>query len=103
MAKRFTRVVEDFVCENCGRAVQGHGYTNHCPACLWSKHVDVHPGDRLADCHGMMEPVAVEPAGDRYVIVHRCRSCGKRIRNRSAPDDRFDALLRLARNRPLPP
>lgn len=38
--KNFTRVIEDFICENCGTEVKGNGYTNHCPKCLWSKHVD---------------------------------------------------------------
>ena len=42
----FTRKVEDFTCEHCGREVHGNGYTNHCPHCLHSKHVDVNPGDR---------------------------------------------------------
>ena len=57
--RRFARTVEDFVCEKCGTQVEGDGYTNHCPHCLWSRHVDVNPGDRKATCKGMMEPVAV--------------------------------------------
>ena len=52
--KKFIKVKEDFVCEHCGAEVKGDGYTNHCPKCLWSKHVDVHPGDRAAECGGMM-------------------------------------------------
>ncbi|MFA6992594.1 MAG: RNHCP domain-containing protein, partial [Candidatus Gracilibacteria bacterium] len=41
MPKRFSRTIEDFVCEKCGAKVKGDGYTNHCPKCLWSKHVDI--------------------------------------------------------------
>ncbi|MEK7158524.1 MAG: RNHCP domain-containing protein, partial [Patescibacteria group bacterium] len=46
MSRTFQRRVEDFTCESCGAQVTGDGYTNHCPQCLVSKHVDVYPGDR---------------------------------------------------------
>jgi hypothetical protein len=40
---------EPFVCEHCGKAVEPlakGSYRNHCPHCLWSKHVDdVGPGE----------------------------------------------------------
>ncbi|HYC79501.1 MAG TPA: RNHCP domain-containing protein, partial [Candidatus Binatia bacterium] len=55
--KLFQRTPENFVCENCGTKVSGNGYTNHCPNCLYSKHVDNNPGDRLNKCHGLMEPI----------------------------------------------
>jgi Zn finger protein HypA/HybF involved in hydrogenase expression len=48
----FKRTIEDFTCEHCGEQVTGNGFTNHCPQCLWSKHVDIDPGDRLALCGG---------------------------------------------------
>ena len=56
----FNRKKENFVCENCGEKVEGNGYTNHCPNCLWSKHVDINPGDRAETCHGLLKPIAVE-------------------------------------------
>jgi hypothetical protein len=59
MSTVFKKTKEDFVCEHCGKPVVGNGYTNHCPECLWSKHVDVNPGDRAATCLGLMEPVGV--------------------------------------------
>lgn len=96
----FKKVVEDFVCENCGAAVRGGGFTNHCPSCLWSKDVDNDPGDRVSKCGGMMRPVAIENAGS--VIVHRCEKCGKIRRNKSAPDDNPDAKLEIMRKRELP-
>lgn len=37
----------------------GSSHRNHCPNCLYSLHVDITPGDRAADCGGIMEPVAV--------------------------------------------
>jgi hypothetical protein len=97
---RFQRTVEDFECENCHRRVAGDGYTNHCPACLFSKHVDVAPGDRLAACSGLMRPLAVLGGRKGYVIVHRCERCDLVRRNRSAPGDDVHELLRYA-GRPL--
>lgn len=94
--RRFQCTIEDFVCERCGTRVSGSGYTNHCPSCLWSRHVDVHPGDRQAECGGSMEPIAVETEGGGYRIVHRCLGCGLERRNRAAPDDDFEELLRIA-------
>ena len=53
---------EAFVCKNCGKTVvptgAGSDHRNHCPYCLHSQHLDVEPGDREADCGGLMEPVS---------------------------------------------
>lgn len=92
----FKRTVEDFVCEHCGMGVTGGGYTNHCPRCLWSKHVDIHPGDRLEACGGMMEPVGLEGSSPDYTIVHTCARCGAVRRNAAAPEDDAEALIKLA-------
>ena len=96
MAKRFQRRIEDFVCEHCGTSVTGSGYTNHCPSCLWSKHVDVDPGDRAAVCAGMMEPIALEGASPEYAIVHRCQRCRMKRRNALAENDDMQAALGIA-------
>jgi rubrerythrin len=95
--KQFTRTKEDFVCEHCGVHVDGTGYTNHCPGCLWSKHVDVNPGDRAAQCMGMMEPIRVEQKRHEHVIVHRCLKCGLLKKNRAAGNDDFKIILQIAR------
>jgi len=96
MSRRFQRKIEDFVCGHCGFAVQGSGYTNHCPRCLWSRHVDAMPGDRQAKCGGMMEPVAVAGTTDDYRILHRCQVCGIEKWNQAVPDDDFTQLLTIA-------
>ncbi|WP_045876799.1 RNHCP domain-containing protein [Pseudofrankia sp. DC12] len=96
MTRQFTRTPEDFTCLVCGAAVRGDGYTNHCPHCLWSRHVDVAPGDRAAGCGGLMRPVAVEARAHDMVLTHACESCGHRRRNRTAPADGEAALLRVA-------
>ena len=56
----FIRKIENFTCNNCGTFVVGDGYTNHCPNCLFSKHVDTSPGDRKSSCKGLMEPIGIE-------------------------------------------
>ena len=97
MSKRFQRRVEDFACGHCGAEVAGDGYTNHCPKCLWSRHVDVNPGDRAAECGGAMRPVAVEPARGGWTLTHHCETCGAERRCKSAAADDRDALLAVAR------
>ena len=88
--KKFQRTKEDFTCEKCGFEVVGDGYTNHCPKCLWSKHVDINPGDRAATCQGLMEPVEVELKGGEYVILHRCIECGFEKKNKASKEDMFN-------------
>lgn len=96
MSRRFQRTVEDFVCINCGFAVAGNGYTNHCPICLFSRHVDVNPGDRLAECGGAMAPVTVAGVAGDFRILHRCRDCGYEKWNKAATEDDFQTLLLIA-------
>ena len=100
MSSTFIRKNEDFVCENCGREVKGNGYTNHCPYCLYSKHVDIYPGDRAAKCGGLMKPIAVELRKGKRVIIHECVKCGYQKANKSAPEDDFDVLLRIMTENP---
>lgn len=96
--KKFTKTVEDFNCAHCGAVVRGNGYTNHCPKCLWSRHVDNNPGDRASDCGGMMRPVSVEKDGDRFIITHKCEKCGKVIRQHTNDNDDIDAIISLSVN-----
>lgn len=99
MTTRFQRRIEDFTCAHCGLFVQGNGYTNHCPRCLWSRHVDMDPGDRLADCGGQMEPVALEGSPGKYRILHRCQLCFAEKWNEASLEDNFEALVALAEAR----
>ena len=94
----FKRTVEDFVCEHCGNHVVGDGYTNHCPQCLWSKHVDVNPGDRAAACGGLMEPIALEGSTGKYRIIQRCLKCAIIRPIVVAKNDDMKAVLALARS-----
>ena len=94
--KKFQRDKEDFICEKCGLEVEGNGYTNHCPRCLWSKHVDVNPGDRQSFCQGMMKPISVELKRREYFILHRCVKCGYKRKNKMSEEDNFDAVIQLS-------
>lgn len=96
MAKKFTKKIEDFTCEVCGTQIQGNGYTDHCPNCLWSKHVDINPGDREEKCQGLMEPVGVFPKKGSWQIIFRCQKCGAKKTNKMAANDNFDLLIKLA-------
>ena len=92
---------EAFTCRSCGRLVTpegaGSGHRNHCPNCLTSLHLDIEPGDRAADCGGLMEPVAVwVRKGGEWAVVHRCRRCGALASNRAAADDNPIKLMSIA-------
>ncbi len=95
MFNKFTLTKEDFVCENCKQEVIGNGYTNHCPNCLYSKHVDIHPGDRAEECKGLMKPVdSAMEKGDIF-IVHECIKCGFQKRNKFQIEDNQEALQNI--------
>jgi hypothetical protein len=92
-----------FTCEKCGQVVlplSNGSYRNHCPFCLFSKHVDYTPGDRRETCGGLMSPVGLRyRAGKGYQVVHRCLTCGVERINKAAldtvqPDD-IEALARI--------
>jgi hypothetical protein len=95
-SQKFLKNKENFVCEKCGATVAGNGYTNHCPECLWSKHVDIFPGDRSEKCGGMMEPIRVEKKSGEYIIIHKCQKCGVEKPNKAVKEDNFQMLLQIA-------
>ncbi len=92
---------KSFRCAYCRLMVSedapGTRHRNHCPSCLWSRHVDATTGDRRSDCGRAMEPIAiwVQPKGE-WSIVHRCAGCGELRCNRIAGDDNEFALASLA-------
>lgn len=90
-----------FRCVLCGWSVPaqafGTRHRNHCPRCLWSRHVDDEPGDRRSPCHEPMEPIAIEVRKDgEWSVIHRCAGCGHIKANRIAGDDHERTLLALA-------
>jgi hypothetical protein len=92
--------VETFKCINCSRDISylapGTKNRNHCPFCLFSKHVDKIVGDRKANCNGKMNPIGrFKRPNKEDVIIHQCETCKKTANNRIAGDDDFELFLRL--------
>ena len=99
--KNFTKNDTPFVCEHCGKQVPPLGYTsrNHCPYCLYSKHVDILPGDRANECKGLQQPISIEHNAKKgYVITYKCTKCGAITHNKSAEDDDFNQMLAIQKN-----
>lgn len=97
--KKFQRKIEDFECENCGKSIKGDGYTNHCPKCLFSKHVDVDPGDRLNECRGLMEPMDAFLKEGKWILVQRCQKCGEEKRIKVREEDSKKEIEKILKNK----
>lgn len=100
----------DFRCSHCGYQVSanpilsGVANRNHCPYCLWSRHLDLlAAGDRLSACKAPMQPLGLalkhtpkkysRPGSGELMLVHVCTDCGRIALNRIAADDDVDRLL----------
>ena len=101
-----------FQCRHCRQHVLVHPFfsgvqhRNHCPYCLWSRHLDLfQAGDRLSACKGNMRPLGLTAKRTRskyaaadqgeLMLVHRCEECGKLSANRLAADDDAELVLRV--------
>lgn len=98
MPKKFQRTIENFICENCQNEVKGNGYTNHCPRCLWSKHVDINPGDRQSKCGGLMQPQNAFWKNQQWYLEHRCLKCGTIRKIKLNDQDNLDVLELIMEN-----
>ena len=98
--KKFNMIDEKFICENCGNNVEKLNYTarDHCNLCLYSKHVDIMPGDRQNECKGLLKPIGIEKFKDTYKIIYKCLKCGMIHKNIMAKDDDFDKIIELSKN-----
>lgn len=99
-----------FRCVHCGAHVitnpmfAGVLNRNHCPYCLWSRHLDLlEAGDRLCACKAPMRPIGLtlkqnrkkysrEDSGE-LMIIHACVDCGRLSINRIAADDLTDRIF----------
>lgn len=95
--KKFAVNDQEFTCENCHKQVSKLNYTSrdHCPFCLYSKHVDINPGDRLNPCKGLLIPIDIEKFKDTFKIIYRCNTCKKLHKNIIATDDDMTLLINL--------
>lgn len=105
---------KDFKCLNCNKWVLtndliGTKHRNHCPFCLWSRHVDSkRAGDRVSSCKSVMKPIGLTFKHEGYnhysqiregelMLIHQCTNpeCGKITINRIAGDDNVESILRV--------
>lgn len=95
--KKFLMLDEEFTCQNCGKKVNKLNYTarDHCNFCLYSKHVDINPGDRQNDCQGILKPIDIEKFKDTYKIIYQCQKCGALHKNIIAKDDNMDQIINI--------
>lgn len=100
---------QGFRCIHCRRFVtlderfSGVHNRNHCPYCLWSRHMDlITPGDRLAACKSAMRPVGLtfkrrqkkySSGQGELMLIHQCTGCGRLSINRTAADDDAETTL----------
>lgn len=91
---------------NADRYYSGVNNRNHCPICLWSRHMDLRiPGDRRSNCRSRMKPIGLtfKICSKRYnktgagelLVIHHCTGCGKFSINRIAADDDPQVLFNI--------
>ncbi|MHB8133053.1 MAG: RNHCP domain-containing protein [Anaerolineaceae bacterium] len=100
-----------FICLNCKFMVRsdiafsGVLNRNHCPFCLWSRHVDLwQAGDRLSACKMPMRPIGLtfKKLKNKYgsalgelMLIHQCSDCHAISINRIAADDDIQKILEI--------
>ena len=98
--KQFTKLDEEFICENCKQKIEKLNYTtrDHCNHCLYSKHLDINPGDRQNTCKGLLKPIGIEKFKTTYKIIYKCEKCNQIHKNIMANDDNMDLIIELSKN-----
>lgn len=103
---------DEFICNNCEEQIFfsefiGTLNRNHCPYCLWSKHLDLEKaGDRKSNCKMGMKPIGLtfkQKRVDKYgkirqgelMLIHKCVKCGKISINRLAGDDNSEIIMKI--------
>ena len=113
-SQRNTEVNKDFKCLHChfyvsaNTFIAGVNNRNHCPYCLWSRHMDLfEAGDRLAVCKAEMKPIGLTLKRTRkkygkatygeLMLIHQCSDCEKISINRIAADDNVGLIYEIFR------
>ena len=100
-----------FICKHCHTFVSSASFLsgvqnrNHCPYCLWSRHLDLYSaGDRLSACKSPMKPIGLTVKGTHkkygsthgeLMLVHICTDCEDLSINRIAADDVSETVFRV--------
>ena len=97
--KKFNKLDEGFICENCNKEIKPLVYSSrdHCPYCLYSKHVDINPGDRKNTCRGLLKPIEIEKYKDTYKIIYQCEKCKEKHKNIIATDDDINKIIEISK------
>ena len=98
-----SRTDDGFLCKHCHAYVSSASFLsgvqnrNHCPYCLWSRHLDLYAaGDRLSACKSTMKPIGLttKATNKKYgtgrgelMLIHLCTDCESLSINRIAADD----------------
>lgn len=101
---KFKKINESFSCQHCHAQVPASQQScrDHCPKCLYSIHVDNNPGDRQAECGGLLKPIAWSSHKKKgYMIHYECQKCGMKKVNKFLEFDAFladdfNVLLKLS-------
>jgi len=102
---------DGFYCKQCKAFVSSASFLsgvqnrNHCPYCLYSRHVDLYEaGDRLSACKSPMKPIGLTAKTSRkkygaglgeLMLIHLCIDCDSLSINRIAADDDFETIASL--------
>lgn len=94
-----------FKCSHCGlgassaiSAEVGSNHRDHCPRCLWSKHVAKEKlGDRESNCRAGMRPIGItlHRSTGEPLIVLRCSGCDVLRTSRCLLDDDVFSIMRV--------
>jgi len=86
---------EVFTCIHCQATVPKSvsKIRDHCPYCLRSIHVDITPGDRAANCGGILAPSGFFLTGGIVYIEYLCQRCSYEYRIRAHPEDQIPHSL----------
>lgn len=96
--KKFQKNNQDFICIKCSKFVSKHPTTSrdHCNFCLYGRHVDINPGDRLNGCKGVLKPIGIKSNNKKTQIVYDCERCLERVYCIASEDDDRNKLIDLS-------
>lgn len=109
-ARALSSTFGDFRCAHChalvssAHLISGVNNRNHCPYCLWSRHLDLYAaGDRLSACKALMRPIGLTMKSGRnkyqreargeLMLIHQCTDCESLSINRIAADDDSETVI----------
>ncbi|MFC4125775.1 RNHCP domain-containing protein [Nocardia rhizosphaerae] len=101
MSTNTFRTIDTFSCIRCGLVVSTYAADgarrNHCPSCLYSRHVVDQVDGGVSDCGARMSPIAIAvPRSENWMLIHRCARCDELTANPVCADDNQLVLTRIA-------